>query len=81
MHSFMEMLPIGRKTGGGDFKNSLLGATVHFDEKLMGDRGEFSWKGFGIAALGFWIFYIFSAFLVILLHVRLASSRCNSRYY
>ena len=33
----------------------------------MGDRDEFSWRGFGIAALGFWIFYLFSAFLVILL--------------
>lgn len=50
-----------------DFKNSLVGVTANFDETLMGDREEFSWKGFGIAALGFWLFYLFSAFLVIVL--------------
>tara|TARA_R110002167_G_scaffold112255_1_gene284563 strand:- start:445 stop:1626 length:1182 start_codon:yes stop_codon:yes gene_type:complete len=50
-----------------DFKNSLNGATANFDEELMGDREELSWKGFGIAALGIWMFYIFSAFLVIVL--------------
>lgn len=50
-----------------DFKSSLIGATANFDETLMGDREEFSWKGFGIAALGFWLFYLFSAFLVIVL--------------
>lgn len=53
--------------GEVDFKNSLMGKTASFDETLMGDQEEFSWKGFGIAALGFWIFYLFSAFLVILL--------------
>lgn len=50
-----------------DFKNSLIDVTSNFDETLMGDREEFSWKGFGIAALGFWLFYLFSAFLVIVL--------------
>ncbi|MEH6760061.1 MAG: polymer-forming cytoskeletal protein [Maribacter arcticus] len=50
-----------------DFKNSLIDATANFDETLMSDREEFSWKGFGIAALGFWLFYLFSAFLVIVL--------------
>ncbi len=51
-----------------DFKNSLAGvATATFDASLIRDRNEFSWKGFGIAAIGFWVFYLFSAFLVILL--------------
>jgi hypothetical protein len=50
-----------------DFKNSLMNTMANFDETLIGEREEFSWKGFGIAAIGFWIFYIFSAFLVILL--------------
>ena len=53
--------------GQVDFGNSLVGATANFDENLMGDRDDFSWKGFGIAAFGFWVFYLFSAFLVILL--------------
>lgn len=53
--------------GEVDFKNSLLGSTSNFDEKLMSNQNEFSWKGSGIAALGFWIFYLFSAFLVIIL--------------
>ena len=55
------------ENGEVDFKNSLLGATASFDEALMGDREEFSWKGFGIMAFGFWIFYLFSAFLVLLI--------------
>ncbi len=50
-----------------DFKNSLQGVTSTFDNSLMGDKNELSLKGFGIAAFGFWMFYIFSAFLVILL--------------
>ena len=53
--------------GEVDFKNALLGSTANFDKSLMGDRKEFSLKSFGIAALGFWIFYLFSAFLVIIL--------------
>lgn len=53
--------------GQVDFKNSLMGVTAYFDEELIGNRKEFSWNGFGIAALGFWLFYLFSAFLVILL--------------
>ena len=53
--------------GEVDFKNSLIGATASFDEALMGDREEFSWKGLGIMAFGLWIFYLFSAFLVLLL--------------
>lgn len=53
--------------GNVDFKNSLKEVTATFDENLIGERKEFSWKGFGIAALGFWVFYLFSAFLVLLL--------------
>ena len=50
-----------------DFKNSLVNTVASFDKTLLDDRDKFSWKGFGIAALGFWVFYLFSAFLVILL--------------
>ena len=55
------------KDGEIDFKNSLIGANATFDEKLKPDQDGFSWKGFGIAALGFWIFYVLSAFLILLL--------------
>ncbi|NHF59613.1 hypothetical protein FK220_009695 [Flavobacteriaceae bacterium TP-CH-4] len=50
-----------------DFKNSLRGATASFSEELKGERDEFNGKGFGIAAIGFWIFYLLSALLVLLL--------------
>ena len=50
-----------------DFENSLVNATAKLDETLMGEQGEIPWKFFGIAAFGFWIFYVLSAFLVILL--------------
>lgn len=50
-----------------DFKNSLFNATAKLDETLMGEHEEIPWKFFGIAAFGFWVFYVLSAFLVILL--------------
>ena len=50
-----------------DFKNSLVNATAKLDESLMGEHEEIPWKFFGIAAFGFWVFYMLSAFLVILL--------------
>lgn len=53
--------------GEVDFGDSLVNAQAIFNEELMKDRNGFSWKAFGIATLGFWIFYIFSAFLVLLL--------------
>ena len=53
--------------GEVDFKNSLMGAKASFDETLMGDHKEFTWKGFGIAVLGFWVFYLFSALLALIL--------------
>ncbi|WP_282049556.1 polymer-forming cytoskeletal protein [Maribacter aquivivus] len=53
--------------GSLDFKNSLVGVNASFDESLKGDRKDFTMKSFGIAAIGFWIFYLLSAFLVILI--------------
>ncbi|MDO1513912.1 polymer-forming cytoskeletal protein [Maribacter confluentis] len=53
--------------GSLDFKNSLDGVNASFDESLKGDQKDFTMKSFGIAALGFWIFYLLSAFLVILI--------------
>ena len=52
--------------GEVDFKDSLINTKATFNEELQGDREGFSWKRFGMAAAGFWLFYIFSAFLVIL---------------
>jgi hypothetical protein len=64
---FHENITYWSEDGEVDFGNSLISTTANFDETLMGDRETFSWKGFGIAAIGFWVFYLFSAFLVIVL--------------
>ncbi len=50
-----------------DFKNSLVKASANFNEDLARKEKKLSWGFFGAAALGFWIFYILSAFLIILL--------------
>ncbi len=50
-----------------DFKNSLIDVSASYNEDLGRDDGKISWGFFGVAALGFWIFYILSAFLIILL--------------
>jgi len=50
-----------------DFKNALITAKATYNEDLMAEHDNFSWKGFGMAAFGVWIFYILSAFLVLLL--------------
>jgi hypothetical protein len=50
-----------------NFKNSLVNAAAKQDETLKGEHEEIPWKFFGIAAFGFWIFYVLSAFLVLLL--------------
>ncbi len=53
--------------GEVDFKNSLINATASFNEDLAREEHQFSWGFFGAAALSFWMFYILSAFLVLLL--------------
>ncbi|GAA4272808.1 hypothetical protein U6A24_05960 [Aquimarina gracilis] len=50
-----------------DFKNSLVEASAIFNENLERKGHRFSWGLFGAAALSFWIFYILSAFLILLL--------------
>ncbi len=50
-----------------DFKDSLIKSSATFNEDLAIEDNQFSWGLFGVAALGFWLFYIFSAFLIILL--------------
>ncbi|NAS12263.1 polymer-forming cytoskeletal protein [Poritiphilus flavus] len=50
-----------------DFKNSLVSSTASFNPDLMKEQDEFPWKMFGVATLGFWIFYVLSAFLILLL--------------
>ena len=53
--------------GEVDFKNSIVNGEASYSEGLKEDRNGFSMEGFGIAAIGLWIFYLFSAFLVLLL--------------
>ncbi|BFP41713.1 hypothetical protein FGF1_25580 [Flavobacteriaceae bacterium GF1] len=50
-----------------DFKNSLINARATINEELAYDRKEFSWKKWGMATLGFWVFYVLSTFLILLL--------------
>ncbi len=50
-----------------DFKNSLVNGQASYTERLKEDRNGFSMEGLGIATLGLWLFYLFSAFLVLLL--------------
>ncbi|MEW7289973.1 hypothetical protein [Aquimarina sp. 2304DJ70-9] len=50
-----------------DFKNSLIKTSATFNKDLAMDDHQASWKFLGITALGFWIFYIFSALLILLL--------------
>ncbi|MGB5820750.1 MAG: hypothetical protein WBG90_14790 [Saonia sp.] len=53
--------------GEVDFKNTLVNATATFDKALMDSQEDFPWQFFGLAAIGFWIFYVLSAFLIILI--------------
>ncbi|UCD61823.1 MAG: hypothetical protein JSV59_04440 [Flavobacteriaceae bacterium] len=53
-----------------DFKNSLINAKATYNEDLKPDEEHLSWnawKGFGLVALGLWIFYVISAFLILVL--------------
>ncbi len=50
-----------------DFKKSLLNATATYKEDLARDKRDFPWQFFGVAAIGLWIFYMLSAFLIILI--------------
>lgn len=53
--------------GKMDFGDSLNGAVATFDEDLAMEDRELPWKFLGVAAFGFWMFYVLSAFLAILL--------------
>ncbi len=55
------------KDGEVDFKNTMANGRAVFDPSLAPDHTEISWRGLGIAAYGFWVFYVLSAFLVLLL--------------
>lgn len=53
--------------GKVNFTNAMVNGEAVFDQSLAPSQDDFSWKGFGIAAFGFWIFYALSAFLILLL--------------
>ncbi|MGB5372026.1 MAG: polymer-forming cytoskeletal protein [Flavobacteriaceae bacterium] len=53
--------------GEVDFKNSLKSGVASFDDNLRADNDGFPWKGMGIAALGFWLYYLVSALLILVL--------------
>jgi len=49
-----------------DFNNSLVNTEAQFNEDLGEEKSQLSLTTFGIASLALWVFYILSAFLVIL---------------
>ncbi len=53
-----------------NFKNSLINAKATYNEDLMPDKEDLSWnawKGFSLVAFGLWVFYVISAFLILVL--------------
>lgn len=55
------------ESGAVDFKNSLDGEKAIFNEDLARKNKDFPWEFFGVAAIGLWLFYLASAFLIILI--------------
>ena len=53
--------------GEVDFGDSLVNVRAIYDEALKEDVEGVSWEGLGLATLWFWIFYVISAFLILLL--------------
>ncbi|MEX0290734.1 MAG: hypothetical protein AB3N14_16640 [Flavobacteriaceae bacterium] len=49
-----------------DFNTSLINTEAHFNEDLGEEKSQLSLTSFGTASLALWIFYVLSAFLVIL---------------
>ena len=49
-----------------DFKNSLVNAKAQFNNDLREENPQFSLTGFGTTSIKLWVYYILSAFLVIL---------------
>ena len=49
-----------------DFNDALVNTKAYFNEDLVGEQSELSLITLGIASLALWVFYVFSAFLVIL---------------
>lgn len=50
-----------------NFKNSLVNSIATYNDGLIPDKDHLSWKGFGLAAFGLWVFYVISAFLILVL--------------
>ncbi|MFL1895325.1 hypothetical protein ACJRPK_06455 [Aquimarina sp. 2-A2] len=55
------------ENGTIDFKNTLIDASAVYNKDLAPEANELSWGTFSVLAVGFWIFYLLSAFLVVLL--------------
>ncbi|TBN04327.1 hypothetical protein EYD45_06825 [Hyunsoonleella flava] len=65
--------------GQMDFKDSLVNTEAYFDEDLGEEKSELSLISLGIASFSLWIFYVLSAFLVILvLHALFKNAFSNA---
>lgn len=62
---FFDDVEYWSESGTVDFKNALVNTSANFNEDLAREEHDFPWEFFGIAAIGIWIFYILSAFLII----------------
>ncbi len=62
-----------------DFKESLINTEAQFNEDLGEEKSQFSLTNFGTTSLKLWVFYILSAFLVILvLHALFKNAFSNA---
>ena len=50
-----------------NFKNSLINSNATYNDDLIPDKKPLPWKGFGLVAFGLWVFYVISAFLILVL--------------
>jgi cytoskeletal protein CcmA (bactofilin family) len=50
-----------------NFNNSLINSKATYNEDLIPKKDPFPWEGFGVVALGLWVFYVISAFLILVL--------------
>lgn len=63
---FYEKVDYWNSEGELDFKNSLVNTEAQFNEDLGEEKSQLSLTTFGITSILLWLFYILSAFLVIL---------------
>jgi len=76
---FYQEVQYWNSEGEVDFKESLVNTEAQFNETLGDDKSQLSLTSFGTKSLALWVFYILSAFLVILvLHALFKNAFSNA---